>query len=142
MTRAELERLVEEAFRDSEYPGDDRLIDSAVPQHVLDPEAAEIREAFVRKNWQDVDRKDFIGWPQAISFFTSIAFVYYLPGILLATLDLDAESGYFTESFIRRLTADNKRQSDFTEITDLLSPEQKRIIAKYLKLVTQEPFCD
>jgi hypothetical protein len=138
MTRNDLDRLVKEAFCDLNYPGDDRLIAGAIPQHVLDPESEEVYKAFVGKKWGDVDREDFIYWPQAIPFFTPIAFVYYLPGILLASLGFDDESGFFTESFITRLTPDKNRESDFSQIIALLTPPQSRVIAEYLRFVTQE----
>lgn len=150
MNRTQLEEQVKRAFRDSQYPGDRHLVAEAAPQHVLDPEAEEVNEAFSHKKWQDVGPGEFICWPQAISFFTAAAFAYYLPAILLASLDLDPKSAYFTGSFIGRLTPgldtkyalDKKytsdKQSDFLEIIASLCDEQKHIIAKYFEFVTHE----
>jgi hypothetical protein len=138
MTCNDLKQLVKEVFADSNYPSDDPLIVGAASQDVLDPESEEVYNAFAGKKWQDVDRTHFIYWPQAIPFFTPVAFVYYLPGILLASLGFDEESGYFTESFITRLTADKNREGDFSQITALLTPGQNRVIAEYLRFVTQE----
>jgi hypothetical protein len=140
MTRVKLESQVKEAFQDAEYPGEDQLIGDSSDLIAHDGESNEIRDAFAQKRWNEITRDHLLYLPQTVSFFSPKAFVYYLPALLLATLDFDEETAYFRESFIRRLTRDEGNRQLFLQIVAALTAEQKRVVAEYLKFVTQEAY--
>jgi hypothetical protein len=140
MTRFELESQVKEAFRDVKYPGDDHLIGDSSDPITHDAESNEVRDAFAQKRWNEITRDHLVYLPQAVSFFSPKAFVYYLPAVLLATLDFERETAYFRESFIRRLSPDEGNQKRFLQIAAALTAEQKRVVAEYLEFVTQKAY--
>jgi len=74
--------LIETAFADVPYPGDDNIADH---QDCL--ECDEVRAFFRGKSWRDLKFPELRDYSQSLPLFTPQAFHYFLPGYLLATMN-------------------------------------------------------
>jgi Family of unknown function (DUF6714) len=75
-------KLIEEAFAEVPYPGDDNIAD-----HLDCLECDEIRAYFRGKSWRDLKFPELRAFHESLPLFTPEAFHYFLPGYMLATLD-------------------------------------------------------
>jgi hypothetical protein len=73
--------LIEAAFADVPYPGDDRIAD-----HQDCEECDDVRAFFRGKSWRELKFPELYGNHSALSFFTPQALQYFLPGFMLASL--------------------------------------------------------
>ncbi len=85
--------LIEDAFAEVQYPGDDRLTDSTYGE-----EPAALAEDFRgRTDWRELDvaflNQAPDGWGTALSFFSAAALRFYLPAYLIADIRGELECG-------------------------------------------------
>ena len=74
--------LIETAFGDVPYPGDDNIAD-----HEPCPECDDVRAFFRGKSWRDLKFPELHDFSESLPLFTSQAFFYFLPGYMVACLD-------------------------------------------------------
>jgi hypothetical protein len=74
--------LIEKAFADIPYPGDDNIAD-----HQDCPECDEVRAFFRGKSWRDLKFPELHDFHGSLPLLTDQAFLYFLPGYMLACLE-------------------------------------------------------
>lgn len=89
MTKEEKKSIINEAFGDAQYPGDENLAGNDTG---YEDEYAYVRKYFKGKRWQDVDLKwfeeEYPGPHNAcLSFMSPQAFRYYLPAYMMIAID-------------------------------------------------------
>jgi hypothetical protein len=125
--------LIEAAFADVAYPGDDHIAD-----HQDCPECDDIRAFFRGKLWRDLRLPELHGFHAALSLFTPQALQYFLPGYMLASLGHWEEADMIPSSILYRWLpgeADEKaamRQYRI-ERQSIFSPAQRTAVAAYLR---------
>jgi hypothetical protein len=80
MSEMTTRELIEAAFADVPYPGDDNIADH---QDCL--ECDDVRAFFCSKSWRDLKFPELRDFP--LPLLTPAAFHYFLPGYMLACLD-------------------------------------------------------
>ena len=89
MSAQEVLKIIEEAWRDIPYPGDDRLIlRPKQPKGACRDEHDYVAEFFAGKHWKDATMqavlRDYEGPPYAcLSFMSSEAYRFYLPAFMV-----------------------------------------------------------
>jgi hypothetical protein len=74
--------MIEKAFADVSCPGDDNIAD-----HQDCPECDEMRAFFRGKSWRDLKFPELHDFHSSLPLLTDDAFLYFLPGYMLASLD-------------------------------------------------------
>ena len=74
--------LIETAFADVPYPGDNNIAD-----HEDCLECDDVRAFFRGKSWRDLKFPELHDFHESLSHFTGPAFLYFLPGYMIACLD-------------------------------------------------------
>jgi len=77
--RQRIARMIEEAFADTPYPGDDNLCKP-------DMDGADMIRAFRGKKWTDVQINTLVNYHVDLPILTPESFRYYLPAFMLAIL--------------------------------------------------------
>lgn len=145
MSKDEVIALIEHAFADTVYPGDD-LIDA---DHC--PECAEIYEAFRGKQWESLTdvrllREHYL----ALSSLYPEAFRYYLPAFMRAALidpktaDIivdalehqlsEPQNGTLTDEEVREVYGYQATKNYWLRRLSGFTPEQKQAIKAYLQV--------
>jgi hypothetical protein len=101
MNSQEIKRVIEEAFADVAYPGDDLIVYS--PGNW---EAAEYRAEFAGKHWRDVIDPALLQRRTALPMFSIEGLRFYLPAYLIATIESPAEAAEWIGPLIGMLYAD------------------------------------
>ncbi len=133
MSKDELIALIEQAFANTVYPGDDKLINA---NHC--GECAEIAEVFQGKRWASLTDVKFLRhYVAALSLLYPEAFRYYLPAYMIAALTDPATADVILDSveydLMPRPTEDAVAQDWFFSRARGFSPAQKRAIKAYLE---------
>jgi hypothetical protein len=71
--------LIEAAFADVPYPGDDHIVD-----HQDCPECDDVRDFFRGKSWRELKFPELHAFHGSLPLLTPEAFHYFLPGYMLA----------------------------------------------------------
>lgn len=83
MHKEQLISAIRSAFTDEIYPGDGNLIYDKSGTHL---ECEQVRTAFTRKRWEQLDKPFLINHRQDYTCFSGEAFRYYLPAFLLLVI--------------------------------------------------------
>ena len=130
-------------FRDMEkefgfpYPGDSQLVSGNTIEH------NQVAAYFRGKHWSDVTLEwlnDYVGDPSAcLWFMTPAAVRFYLPAYLRISLEHYHTSNAIPDAVIHMLElAATERNGEVAQALDPLTQEQKRVIARYLHLMSKE----
>lgn len=84
---AALREQIEEAFRDSVYPGHSNIV-----YDLRYADCREVAEAFKAKHWKDVPLEVLLHYHESLSFFSDEAFRFYLPAYLLIAVERYGEA--------------------------------------------------
>lgn len=116
MNLAELKKELFDAFRDVEYPGDDKI---AIKEWYL---RDELLEGYIGLKKEQVTI-DFInnGHRDSTSFMTDVAFCYYLPAFLSICAEASDKTDIFPEYVIRKLMPPS--ESDYKGLLLFLKEE-------------------
>lgn len=138
-TKEELASIIEEAFADIQYPGDENLVLAHDPN---DQEYLDAHEFFYKKHWRELahgGQKLPIGWG-GLPFLTPQAWRFYLPAYMLVAL---TETSIFHE--VKDMTLANLNpplaaslQSYFQERVVGLSPTQIQAVANFIVYICQK----
>jgi hypothetical protein len=127
--------LIDEAFHDVLYPGDDGLV---VIQKEHDPERLEIREGFAGKHWSVLPLSFLRYHHQSLFFFTSAAYRFYLPAYLKASTISYNKAGNIPGSVVFSLTRPQESGPDldrFLVTMEGFSAAQGKTILAFLHLL-------
>ena len=122
MTDLEAIRLIEDAWRETPYPGDNRIVPPA--SHDFDG----IEDYFRGTSWHGHSPVNLRCHSAAFSYFTPHAFHYWLPAFMIAAIQNPAEADVICKYIPRSLN-----NSYSLERLSLFSPEQKRSVVAYLR---------
>jgi len=125
--------LIEAAFADVPYPGDDRIGDD-----MSCGECADIAEYFRSTTWREHSIHELQKQQSALSFFSPEALQYFLPAYMLASLGHWEEADMIPWSILYRWLPE---KVDETEVMrqyriarqSIFSPTQRTAIAAYLR---------
>jgi hypothetical protein len=131
--RAWLQALIRTAFADVPYPGDDALVSGDV---TYDPEYREVARDFRGKTWRALSREHVRAHADALPLLTTAAFRYFLPGYLLACLEVEAELDTAPLNVVFSLTppdsADPAESEDFAARVAVFGKREAQAICSYL----------
>jgi len=124
--------LIEAAFADVPYPGDDQLAD-----HQDCPECDDVRAFFRGKSWLELKFPELYGWYSAINLLTPQALHYFLPGFMLASLGHWEEADLIPSSILYGWLPAEANEKEVMrryrfERQSIFSPTQRAAIAAYL----------
>lgn len=148
----ELEQEIRSAFDSRPHPGDDRVAlgEPGCPGD----EREDVAQFFDGKDWRQITLGSIIEGrqvqPSSFLFFMSAeGFVYYLPALLLASLESD-ERFDLGEPLAFKLTpppSTSEATADagleawgkqFTQITSALTPQENRVVMRVLQYLARE----
>ncbi len=144
MSKDELIALIEQAFADTVYPGDDKLINA---NHCN--ECEEIAQSFQGKQWQQLTDPDFLRYNHAaISLMYPEGFRFYLPAFMIDGLNDPIDDELIPDSIEYHLTPPKTEGAEaeewfakfgqttmdyFLNRVSGFSPHQKKAIKIYLE---------
>jgi hypothetical protein len=129
------QELIEAAFADATYPGDDNIA-----EHQNCPECDDVRAYFRGKAWRDLKFPELHQFHESLPLLTPQAFRYFLPGYMTAVLDNWEQAdmipysiiqigGYQDEAWnVREETKENRK---------IFSGKQREAIAAWLRELYQ-----
>jgi len=135
MKKENIEKLINEAFADVPYPGNNQIIDFRCD---WDLEAAEVYRYFGKKHWREIDWKILRdAGTDAIFFFTPQAYRFFLPAYQIACMEHNDEMGVIPEYFLGTLESHPLHPHSvfrklFLERCDKLTGKQKRVVRLFL----------
>lgn len=121
------------AFARAKPPPDEQIV---VAEPREDPECAEIAEAFQGKHWEDVSAAVIQHHADSLPLLTPLAFRYYLPAYMLASLESPRDD-FYPDDILSFLLFDLVPPRRRSARAQLFSADERRAIAAYLKLVAQ-----
>jgi hypothetical protein len=137
--RKEIIEEIEHAFANITYPGDDRLVIN--PSHY---EADDVIQDFKGKRWEEITLELAYKHRLSLPLFTSEAFCFYLPGLLVAALRAPAESkqnpGEILELIFYSLIPLKDESDDTARLFDRIkcfTPQQKASLGKFVRFFIQ-----
>lgn len=133
--REELIRKIEEAFADSQYPGDDRLVYDRSGRHF---ECEEIAKDFRGKDWREIPLETLRYHSDSLFFFTSKAYKFYLPAYLMASIRSYREADIISSNVVYSLTYPEEtgtKMELFIDRTNCFSSTQKLAIRSFLEFL-------
>src|SRR5687767_12111921 len=122
MNAAEVIQLIENAWRDVEYPGDDRIF---TPDSYDDED---ITNYFRGTTWRGHDTAKLRARSSAFTFFTPEAFHYWLPAFLIAAVENPEDADVLLD-YIPRSVSDGYASRRLL----LFSQAQREALAAYLR---------
>lgn len=126
--------VIQKAFTDTPYPGDDNIGYSTT-----DFDGIRHTEVLRGKHWKEISLEIIQPIDLSLYFVTDDAFVFYLPAFLLASLEADADSVYDHVMFVLTLPSDTSSYAPlFRRIVAILSMAQKEAIRSYLEYRSYE----
>ncbi|MEO8391665.1 MAG: DUF6714 family protein [Chloroflexota bacterium] len=133
--RKDIIQEVELAFANTTYPGDDKLVVN--PNHF---EADDVIQDFKSKRWEEVTLELAYKHRLSLPLFTSEAFRFYLPGLLVAALKAPAETeqnpGEILEFIFYSLIPLKNEGNDKTKLAARINgftSQQKASLAKFIR---------
>jgi hypothetical protein len=122
MNASNVIQLIEDAWREVPYPGDDKIFrpDS------YDDEG--IANYFGGRTWRDHSAADLRAYSSAFTFFTPEAFHYWLPAFMIAAIQSPEEADVIVEYIAWHLGARHEPKG-----WSLFSPAQRQAVAKYFQ---------
>lgn len=122
MDASEVIRVIEEAWQEVPYPGDDKIF----TPHSYDDE--DIANYFAGTTWHGHRPEDLRAHSSAFTFFTPEAFHYWLPAFMIAAIESPEEADVICEHIPRSV---HNRYA--VERWRLFSPAQRQAVAGYLR---------
>jgi hypothetical protein len=150
LTTEELRHLIEDAFAETEYPGDHALVYDTSGYHL---ECNEIAAAFRGRHWRELSLDTLLYHHAALFFFTPEAYLYYLPAYLLASALLYHEADVIPGTLVFSLTPPDQRNitigpvvinqtppkqtdiDDYQQILERCTPQQGQAIRRFLEFM-------
>jgi len=134
---ASLEKRIRASFANTRYPGDDRL--------TMGGSTDESFDVLKGKTWQELPVKDFMSGDTPIPDLTLEAFHYYMPALLIASLDefpdlASSLTFYLTPSECAAVSPEHG--SECLERLSLFDAEQRKVIADVLREFVQRGWED
>lgn len=124
---------IREAFKDSQYPGDDYL--ATITEGGDNDEPLGVKAAFKGKHWHEATLSTLNIEKSALSFFTPAAFRFYLPAYLIVVLEQWEQAGILVEFVLYSLMPkddDEILKPWFYERIDGFTNLQVQVIRKFL----------
>ncbi|MEP7285703.1 MAG: DUF6714 family protein [Chloroflexota bacterium] len=141
MTDKKLLQDIEDAFSNLAYPGDDNIV---YDNHDADPDVIDTRTDFRGKHWKELSIDIINDHRDDLSYLTSEAFCFYLPAFLIASISYPTELiDVLPDNLISRLTPRVEiptSNAKFMAIVDILSPQQRKVVAAFLQWYTNSIF--
>jgi len=122
MNSAEVIRLIEDAWREVPYPGDDKIF---TPDSYDDED---IVNYFGGTTWRGHDPADLRAHSSAFAFFTPEAFHYWMPAFMIAAIQHPEEADVVCDRIPDSLSGPHA-----SERWPLFSAPQRRAVAAYLR---------
>lgn len=134
MSKDELIALIEQAFADTVYPGDDKIINGSHCE-----ECAGIAEAFIGKRWSSLTDVKFLRrYESALNLMYSEAFRYYLPAFMRAAVIDPKTADVILHSLeFNLMTHHSESYEKFIVRISGFTRKQKQAIKAYMKF---EPY--
>ena len=117
---------IREAFKDTKYPGDEKIVTNFDTYDLTQ----EMWQAFKSKHWRDITADQVEDWRLDLGNFTAQGFYFYLPAFLIAALDEEDPKdvgSYLIFSF------DPSRRDAIDEYVAMLTSSQKAVIKQYVQ---------
>lgn len=137
--RKEIIQEVERSFANTTYPGDDKLVMN--PNHY---EADDVIQDFKGKRWEEITLELAYKHRLSLPLFTSEAFRFYLPGLLVAALQAPDEAeqnpGEVLEFIFYSLIPlknEDKYQTKLFDRINSFTSQQKASLAKFIHYFTE-----
>lgn len=124
--REEAERAIRGAFPEGEAPTSDAMRNDHCP------ECEETAARFTGKRWSSIAVADLVGNP-APAFLTAPAFRYYLPAMMLLSMESPVELDCLPDGVIGELSPKGTAISSNDAERLLFTPAQARAIVKFLR---------
>jgi hypothetical protein len=129
MRRLKLVDEIEAAFQSVEYPGDDNIV-AGIDEYRMN---YDLWLEFKGQHWRNIPPRLVEANRLEVGRFTPKGFCFYLPAYLVAALDpipyeVDA---YLVLNFVP--PDDEVQRKKFDEKMNLLTPEQKTVVKKFLR---------
>jgi hypothetical protein len=133
----ELRQLVEAAFAETKYPGDDRLVYDNSRDHL---ECNEVAAAFKGKHWKQISLETLRHHSAGIFFFTPEAYRFYLPAYLLAAALHYDEADTISDSVVFSLIppSDAKDAQSYLHRVEGFTTTQRKAIKRFLEFLKQQ----
>lgn len=134
MRKDDVIALIEQAFADTVYPGDDKLINGCHCE-----ECAGIAEAFIGKRWLSLTDVKFLRrYESALTLMYPEAFRYYMPAFMRAAVVDPKTADVIPHGLEFNLMPHHSASSEkFIARISGFTPQQKQAIKAYLKF---EPY--
>jgi hypothetical protein len=136
----ELNSLIKSSFSNTQYPGDDCIVDGAFPPQM--PDNKEIYDLYYKKLWMALDDDFFFsnGFIQfSINFLTKKSFLYYLPAFMLHIISpkWNWTTGCLIDGLFYELSPDSILNNNCNKFTELkkLNDAQLRCITRFLEFI-------
>jgi hypothetical protein len=130
---------IERAFKDTVYPGDDRIVENP-----NDMESSRLRARFKGKHWTTVPLSTLIKDRSGLPLMTPEAFRFFLPAYMHASVVYPDAVDVIPENVVFHLTPPAERSANaewFRERIRGFSPEQMETIRSFIRywLASLEP---
>ena len=138
---ARLVSVIEEAFSEVEYPGDERLVYDSSGKHL---ECAEVAAALRGRDWRELSVEELRYSPSNLFFMTPEAVHYYLPAYLRASVVSYGEAGGIPDTLLWLLN-DPGNSSHDPQVAGLLrrlTAAQRAAIRSFLEFLRDEHGAD
>jgi hypothetical protein len=123
--------VIEKAFANMQYPGDDNLVWSSHDAFV------DFYETFRGKHWKNISENTLYSWRHDLHRFTPEAFRYYLPAFIIS--ELRSTEGADLEAVIFYLTPpeeEGPKTEFFQSRIEGFTPHQKEVLTALVTLYT------
>lgn len=144
MTKQEIIIEIQNAFSETQYPGDKNITSSPYKAQYPDYEGNQIDKVFKGKSWNEVSENDLAFQNSAMAFFTNDAWRYYLPAYMILIVNDIKKADVIADDLVRYLTVPEEKVGitqeetfkDFERFTERVaefSLEQGRAILHFLE---------
>jgi hypothetical protein len=123
-----LKQIIEEAFAEVPYPGDNNI--TRCPYHCS--ECRRIAEYFKGKQWTGYEIEELRNNNVALSLFTPEAFQYFLPAFMLASVDFYEKGDIIPDAIRFHFEYSQEAKGHFVVRMSKFSPAQRKAIIDYL----------
>jgi hypothetical protein len=132
-----LVRAIDDAFANTKYPGDDRLVYDTSGRH---SECNQTAEDFKGKQWTELSFGFLRAHCDSIFFLTPEAYRFYLPAYLLASVLRYREADVIPSNIVYSLTPprEGADTSIFRERAEYFDRNQRKAIKSFLEFLQAE----
>jgi hypothetical protein len=137
ITPDDLVKKIKDVFVDTPFPGNDRQF------HGVNIDDPDLEEVFRNLKWQDLSCDMLISHYMCMLYFTPQAFQYYLPAMLIETLENPerTEEDDIMDHLIYHITPDKNEppttvhNEDARQILSLLTNNQLEVLKEYMTYI-------